>query len=234
MSGPDSTKLTDLLDSDDSIQRDDKDASNGKSKRRRIPAEKLIHLQALFETTDTPSYEVREELASKLDMTNREVQVWFQNRRAKLNRLRHHKPDGKPDRTSIVAHFLPVGFGERNSDRPMPTPIQVPRQYGPPSGPATAPLLRIPAHPSPLRSPLRSPHRNFPYPHSACEWDDTRHRGTKPTLPSIRELGLDAHLPSLHSTPSQFDMKFKDSLHPPSNSHQLNLRRASSPHILPW
>lgn len=54
----------------------------------------------IFEQTDTPSSDVRENLANELDMTKREVQVrkmgiwswtnpyqvWFQNRRAKLNR----------------------------------------------------------------------------------------------------------------------------------------------------
>ncbi|CEG71063.1 Putative YALI0E15510p [Rhizopus microsporus] len=40
----------------------------------------------IFDQTDTPSSEIRENLATELDMTKREVQVWFQNRRAKLNR----------------------------------------------------------------------------------------------------------------------------------------------------
>ncbi|ORY00338.1 hypothetical protein K493DRAFT_256509, partial [Basidiobolus meristosporus CBS 931.73] len=42
----------------------------------------------MFEQTDTPSFEVRENLSKKLVMTNREIQVWFQNRRAKVNRAK--------------------------------------------------------------------------------------------------------------------------------------------------
>ncbi|KAG2180897.1 hypothetical protein INT43_008477 [Umbelopsis isabellina] len=59
-----------------------------KAKRKRITPEQLVDLLALFEKTDTPSFEVREKLANQLNMTNREVQVWFQNRRAKVNRAR--------------------------------------------------------------------------------------------------------------------------------------------------
>ncbi|KAJ2662835.1 hypothetical protein IW148_002749 [Coemansia sp. RSA 1199] len=59
-----------------------------KAKRKRITPEQLKELTAVFESSDTPTHDVREELSKKLCMTNREVQVWFQNRRAKYNRLR--------------------------------------------------------------------------------------------------------------------------------------------------
>ncbi|KAI8384916.1 homeobox domain-containing protein [Radiomyces spectabilis] len=59
-----------------------------KPKRKRITPEQFRVLSDLFEKTDTPNYELRETTAKQLDMTNREVQVWFQNRRAKANKLR--------------------------------------------------------------------------------------------------------------------------------------------------
>ncbi|KAI9473144.1 homeobox domain-containing protein [Coemansia mojavensis] len=59
-----------------------------KAKRKRITPEQLKELTAVFEKTDTPTHDIREELSKKLGMTNREVQVWFQNRRAKYNRMR--------------------------------------------------------------------------------------------------------------------------------------------------
>ncbi|KAF9897536.1 hypothetical protein BX616_005395, partial [Lobosporangium transversale] len=58
------------------------------AKRKRITPEQLEDLVGLFEKTDTPSFEIRESLAKKLGMTNREIQVWFQNRRAKANRIK--------------------------------------------------------------------------------------------------------------------------------------------------
>ncbi|KAJ1999528.1 hypothetical protein GGI04_004535 [Coemansia thaxteri] len=59
-----------------------------RAKRKRITPEQLKELTAVFESTDTPTHDIREVLSKKLGMTNREVQVWFQNRRAKYNRLR--------------------------------------------------------------------------------------------------------------------------------------------------
>ncbi|CAO0803257.1 unnamed protein product [Mucor circinelloides] len=59
-----------------------------KPKRKRITPEQFCLLTELFQETDTPSHDIREALAKKLNMTNREVQVWFQNRRAKMNRSR--------------------------------------------------------------------------------------------------------------------------------------------------
>lgn len=46
-----------------------------KAKRKRITPEQLEDLVGLFEKTDTPSFEIRENLAKKLGMTNREIQV---------------------------------------------------------------------------------------------------------------------------------------------------------------
>ncbi|KAK9762741.1 hypothetical protein K7432_011234 [Basidiobolus ranarum] len=58
------------------------------AKRKKITPEQLEDLLAMFEKTDSPSFDIREKLAKKLNMTNREIQVWFQNRRAKVNRER--------------------------------------------------------------------------------------------------------------------------------------------------
>ncbi|RKP37132.1 homeobox domain-containing protein, partial [Dimargaris cristalligena] len=54
--------------------------------RRKVSDEQLVLLVEVFDQTDTPNHEIRENLSKKLGMTNRDVQVWFQNRRAKVNR----------------------------------------------------------------------------------------------------------------------------------------------------
>lgn len=51
------------------------DNNSQKPKRKRISPEQFSLLTELFQQTDTPSHELRERLAKRLDMTNREVQV---------------------------------------------------------------------------------------------------------------------------------------------------------------
>ncbi|KAG2234366.1 hypothetical protein INT48_007233 [Thamnidium elegans] len=75
-------KLSSVVGSEEDILMDNK------PKRKRISPDQFCLLSELFQQTDTPSHELRERLAKKLEMTNREVQVWFQNRRAKVNRAR--------------------------------------------------------------------------------------------------------------------------------------------------
>ncbi|KAI8069234.1 homeobox domain-containing protein [Gongronella butleri] len=65
--------------------------AGGRPKRKRITPEQYQVLTECFGQTDTPNYELRERLSKQLTMTNREVQVWFQNRRAKMNRLKQQQ-----------------------------------------------------------------------------------------------------------------------------------------------
>ncbi|OLY84200.1 Homeobox protein HD-10 [Smittium mucronatum] len=51
--------------------------------RRRTTKEQFVTLENAFQISNKPSAETRREIAQKLSMTTREVQVWFQNRRAK-------------------------------------------------------------------------------------------------------------------------------------------------------
>ncbi|KAJ2801228.1 hypothetical protein H4R20_003760 [Coemansia guatemalensis] len=55
--------------------------------RRRTTKEQLALLEGTFTATPKPSSEVRKSLAGKLQMTAREVQIWFQNRRAKQKNM---------------------------------------------------------------------------------------------------------------------------------------------------
>ncbi|KAG2194916.1 hypothetical protein INT47_005592 [Mucor saturninus] len=77
------------------LKRQKKLSEEHKPKRKRISPEQFCLLTQLFQQTDTPSHELRERLATKLEMTNREVQVWFQNRRAKVNRARLQEQEKK-------------------------------------------------------------------------------------------------------------------------------------------
>lgn len=52
-------------------------SSLAKAKRKRILPHQYKRLMAIFENTDTPSSEIRSQLAEELDMTKREVQVYY-------------------------------------------------------------------------------------------------------------------------------------------------------------
>ncbi|KAH6566935.1 hypothetical protein BASA50_006348 [Batrachochytrium salamandrivorans] len=55
--------------------------------RRRIEGALLEKLTEFFWVNDRPSWEERRVISDKVGMSNRDVQVWFQNRRAKERRL---------------------------------------------------------------------------------------------------------------------------------------------------
>lgn len=58
----------------------------GIKKRRRLLPEETACLIEAFEKSQRPSQETRDHLASKLRMSHRAIQIWFQNRRAKVKR----------------------------------------------------------------------------------------------------------------------------------------------------
>ncbi|KAJ2048741.1 hypothetical protein GGI08_005916, partial [Coemansia sp. S2] len=93
-----------------------------RAKRKRITAEQLKDLTAVFENTDTPTHDIREILSKKLGMTNREVQVWFQNRRAKYNRLRLEQQ--RQMRTNAAIMFS-AGMVATRAPVQAPLPLQL-------------------------------------------------------------------------------------------------------------
>jgi Homeodomain len=56
-------------------------------KRQRATQDQLITLEVEFEKNPTPTAAVRERIAQDINMTERSVQIWFQNRRAKIKNL---------------------------------------------------------------------------------------------------------------------------------------------------
>ncbi|KAI9362292.1 Homeodomain-like protein [Pilaira anomala] len=77
-----------------------------KAKRKRISPAQYNRLMEIFDQTDTPSSEIRENLAQELQMTKREVQVWFQNRRAKMNRTKNLNNNTIRHRHSLIPHTV--------------------------------------------------------------------------------------------------------------------------------
>ncbi|KAK8189392.1 homeoprotein [Phyllosticta capitalensis] len=56
-------------------------------KRQRATQNQLMTLEMEFNKNPTPTAQVRERIAQEINMTERSVQIWFQNRRAKIKNL---------------------------------------------------------------------------------------------------------------------------------------------------
>lgn len=63
-------------------------------KRQRATPKQLSVLRNEFMINSTPNAKIREEIGQKIDMTERSVQIWFQNKRAKAKQFarRNHNP----------------------------------------------------------------------------------------------------------------------------------------------
>eukprot|EP01132_Coremiostelium_polycephalum_P003841 gene3841-4785_t len=61
-------------------------SASQKKKRQRTSPEQLAILEQIFETDKMPSQQIRVRLANQLGMSSRRVQIWFQNKRAKVKR----------------------------------------------------------------------------------------------------------------------------------------------------
>jgi len=72
--------------------------------RNRTTAEQLQELNASFCDNPKPSAAARRELAARIGMTPRCVQIWFQNRRAKL------RAAAPPRRPALVIHSPPLSW----------------------------------------------------------------------------------------------------------------------------
>jgi len=59
---------------------------HNKKKRQRTSPDQLAILEQIFQTDKMPSQQTRVQLADQLGMTSRRVQIWFQNKRAKVKR----------------------------------------------------------------------------------------------------------------------------------------------------
>ncbi|MBW0513322.1 hypothetical protein O181_053037 [Austropuccinia psidii MF-1] len=114
-----------------------------KHRRRTTPAQ-LGVLEAQFDSNCKPDVVLRKQLADQLDMTPREVQVWFQNRRAKTKKL-----EKKAEQDSGQT-------GESELNRPPSSPPPSVYLSTPSSCPLNLPVIPDNQHDlRPDRSPLK-------------------------------------------------------------------------------
>jgi len=67
---------------------------HNKKKRQRTSPDQLAILEQIFQTDKMPSQQTRVQLADQLGMSSRRVQIWFQNKRAKVKRGISKSSDG--------------------------------------------------------------------------------------------------------------------------------------------
>jgi len=111
------------------LPEDDNDLLN-KKKRQRTSPDQLAILEQIFQTDKMPNQQTRVHLADQLGMSSRRVQIWFQNKRAKVKRS-VSKPD---DECSS-----PSSLNESSCS------------LSPPDSPSSSPS--VPLNESPINSP---------------------------------------------------------------------------------
>ncbi|KAJ2790715.1 hypothetical protein H4R21_006455, partial [Coemansia helicoidea] len=77
----------------------------GHRKRARATSEQVSVLESVFMVNRSPASRLREDLAARLGMAPRQVQVWFQNRRAK-EKSQQRNPRGFPGHPSALLEQL--------------------------------------------------------------------------------------------------------------------------------
>ncbi|EIN11834.1 homeobox-domain-containing protein [Punctularia strigosozonata HHB-11173 SS5] len=128
-----------------------------KKKRKRADANQLKVLNETYARTPFPSTEERQDLARRLDMSARSVQIWFQNKRQSMRQ-------GGRSSTSVAATTLSVHHPSHGPSSfqaevvpSVPGLSSIPRSYG------TPPMVRPPTVPSPpYTTRLRSPQPEVP------------------------------------------------------------------------
>ncbi|KAJ1736591.1 Short stature homeobox protein 2 [Coemansia sp. Benny D160-2] len=98
---------------DSSMQSSKASSKTGNRKRARATSEQVTVLESVFMVNRSPASRVREDLAARLGMAPRQVQVWFQNRRAK-EKTQQRNPRGLQHHPSILLDQLAYANGPQD------------------------------------------------------------------------------------------------------------------------
>lgn len=152
-------------------------------KRRKITASQLKSLEELFALSTSPSYENRERVAQEVGMSNRDVQVWCQNRRAK-----HHRGNTKSSET-MYNRANSTSSGETRDTPPSVDSLHSHHSYSPAHHPYSRSI-------PPALAPARSHRRHHSSPFSSSST-------SLPLLPAYSSsCSPPFYIPPLHSTTS--------------------------------
>jgi len=107
-----------------SVSDEDNDLIN-KKKRQRTSPDQLAILEQIFQTDKMPNQQTRVQLADQLGMSSRRVQIWFQNKRAKVKRS-SMKQDGdcsSPSSLGDSSSSIPAPDSPSSSSESVSSPI---------------------------------------------------------------------------------------------------------------
>jgi len=120
--------------------------SLNKKKRQRTSPEQLAILEQIFQTDKMPNQQTRVHLADQLGMSSRRVQIWFQNKRAKVKRSAS-KPEGGDEASPLnMLRRNSTSSISSSSSPPSPSSPSVPSDEMPspsPSSPVLVPQLQL-------------------------------------------------------------------------------------------
>jgi len=122
---------------------DDNDPLN-KKKRQRTSPDQLAILEQIFQTDKMPNQQTRVQLAEQLGMSSRRVQIWFQNKRAKVKRsVSKHDTDCSS----------PNSLNASSSSIASPSSPCSPSDESPILSPSSPAVANIPSQPLQLDAP---------------------------------------------------------------------------------
>lgn len=141
--------------SDEKNQEHNDDENEGKKKakkRSRATTEQLAILEDTFAANTSPNSKMREYLAERVGMSERSIQIWFQNRRAKMKQVakRAHavQEEGlkKPNFAGMYPYRLPLAPNHLPGNGRLPLPPRHTPQVPPAPNPAVYAAAAVQAH----------------------------------------------------------------------------------------
>ncbi|KAJ3003201.1 hypothetical protein HKX48_001875 [Thoreauomyces humboldtii] len=88
------------------------DGTTPTKKRARATTEQLAILEDVFLTQTSPNAKLREILAARVNMTERSIQIWFQNRRAKVKLMQKRAAQHAAQEQAARAHsYMAATYG---------------------------------------------------------------------------------------------------------------------------